>query len=327
MRAIKARILQAAAEESEELLDTDEFNDYDTELDDSETTESFGSQVTVSSDSLQELQAHELSKRDATVTVGADDDSVDSALTAVDNGLPDENSLSATDNSLPTDADSMPSAEDGADKAADGAEEKSAQGGGLRQTLSIVACELLMIVGAYLTYRLVTPMGWSDHYSILLNLGIICFLATGLTLSIVDMATKTLPTRIIYWGGGTSLLLFVAAVAVRGESWPLLLPMIFGGLFYFLFFFLIWFLQPRAFGFGDVRLSFFIGAILAFLSLESAVVGLAAPWLLAVAGICVAAVFGKINGKTQIAFGPWMILGAFVGLFWGSPIVNMMTIG
>ena len=194
-----------------------------------------------------------------------------------------------------------------------------------RHLMGYMLSGLLMVLGSILTFRLVAPIGWTDYYSLLIDAAILVFIAVGITLSWIDLELKILPTRIIAVGGWTTLALLVAAAAVSG-NWGLLIPMAVGGLFYLLFYFLIWFWKPGAFGFGDVRLSFFIGATLAFLSPASAVVGFVAAWILALFGIGIGAAFGTITRKTQIAFGPWMILGALVGLFWGAPIVTLLAI-
>ena len=193
-----------------------------------------------------------------------------------------------------------------------------------RHLLNYMISGLAMVIGSMLTFSLVRPLGWTDYYSLLIDAAILVFIATGIALSWVDFELKLLPSKMIYTGGGATLALLVAAAAVSG-NWVLLLPMAMGGMLYFLFYFLIWFWKPGAFGFGDVRLSFFIGATLAFLSPSSAFVGFAAAWILALVGIGIGAAFGMIGRKTQIAFGPWMVLGAVVGLFWGAPIVNLLT--
>ena len=194
-----------------------------------------------------------------------------------------------------------------------------------RHLLNYMISGLFMVIGSMLTFSLVRPLGWTDYYSLLIDAAILVFLSTGIALSWIDFELKLLPTKMIYIGGGATLALLLAAAAVSG-NWSLLIPMAVGGVFYFLFYFLIWFLQPGAFGYGDVRLSFFIGATLAFLSPASAIVGFAAAWILALIGIGIGTAFGMIGRKTQIAFGPWMVLGAIVGLFWGAPIVAMLAL-
>lgn len=192
-----------------------------------------------------------------------------------------------------------------------------------RHVLGYLISGVAMALGAVLTFGLVAPMGSTDYYALLLDAGILLFLAMGIALIWVDVELKILPSKIIYTGGIGTLLLFAAAAISRG-GWELLLPMVIAGVFYFAFYGVIWFWAPSAFGFGDVRLSFFIGAALGFLSLESAFVGFALPWMLATLAIAIAWPFGIVNSKSPIAFGPWMILGAFIALFWGRPIVAMI---
>lgn len=194
-----------------------------------------------------------------------------------------------------------------------------------RHLLNYMISGLAMVISSMLTFNLVRPLGWTDYYSLLIDAAILVFLAVGISLSWIDFELKLLPTKLIYIGGGITLALLIGAAAVS-NNWSLLIPLAMGGALYFLFYFLIWFWKPGAFGYGDVRLSFFIGATLAFLSPSAAFVGFAAAWILALVGIGIGATFGMIGKKTQIAFGPWMVLGAVVGLFWGAPIVTMLSI-
>jgi len=196
-----------------------------------------------------------------------------------------------------------------------------------RRTIGYILSGLLMVLGAILTNNLVSPFGFGDTYGLLLNGGIMLFLAVGLTLSWIDAETQMLPSKLIYLGGGSVLALFAAAAISQG-GWSLLIPMAVGGAMYFLFYFLIWFLKPSAFGFGDVRYSFFVGAAVSFLSPGAGFVGFAAAWILALAGIIIGTIFGTVSlkGNTKIPFGPWIFLGAVVGIFYGGPIVTMLAL-
>jgi len=194
-----------------------------------------------------------------------------------------------------------------------------------RHTLGYIVSGLLIVIGVLLTNNLVAPLGIGDIYGLLLNGAVVLFLAVGLMLSWIDAELQKLPSKIIYFGEGAVLAMLVGAAITKG-SWELLIPMAFGGVMYFLFYFLIWFLKPSAFGFGDVRLSFFIGATLSFLSPASGFVGFAAAWILALVGIIIGMIFGTVKSDAKIAFGPWMVLGAAVGLFYGGPIVTMMAL-
>lgn len=194
-----------------------------------------------------------------------------------------------------------------------------------KHTLRYISSGLVMALGMVLTNNLVSPLGWTDLYALLLNGAIMLFLSVILALAWIDGDTQILPSKLIYWGGGASLALLIGAAAVS-NNWALLIPMAVGGIMYFAVYFAIWWFAPRAFGFGDVRLSFFIGAFLSFVSPSAGFVGFVAAWLLALVAILIGSVFGMVKGNIKIAFGPWMVLGAFVGLFFGSPIVTMLAL-
>lgn len=182
-----------------------------------------------------------------------------------------------------------------------------------------------MAVGTMLTMNLVIPMSATDFYAMFIDAAILLLIAAGIALTWIDLETKILPTRIIYWAGGGALALLVGSVFFN-NGWSLLISMAVGGGMYFLFWFLLWYWFPQGFGFGDVRLALVLGAFLGFLSPISAVVGFIAMWVLPLIFIIVGMIFGMIGEKSKIAFGPWMILGAFVGLFWGGPIVMMLNL-
>lgn len=194
-----------------------------------------------------------------------------------------------------------------------------------KHTLGYISSGLVMALSMVLTNNLVSPLGWTDLYALILNGAIMLFLSVILALAWIDGETQILPTKLIYWGGGASLALLVAAAAVNG-TWSLLIPMAIGGAMYFIVYFAIWYFAPRAFGFGDVRLSFFLGAFLSFLSPSAGFVGFVSAWILALLAIIIGSIFGMVKGNIKIAFGPWMVLGAFIGLFFGSPIVTMLAL-
>ena len=84
----------------------------------------------------------------------------------------------------------------------------------------------------------------------------------------------------------------------------------------FIFFFLIWFFSKgRAMGFGDVKLIFPLMLILGW---PFGLVGLFIAFIGgSVVGLALIAV-GKKKMSSQVPFGPFLIGGAFVALFWGN---------
>ncbi|HCM36323.1 MAG TPA: prepilin peptidase [Candidatus Wildermuthbacteria bacterium] len=79
------------------------------------------------------------------------------------------------------------------------------------------------------------------------------------------------------------------------------------------------FSRGRAMGFGDVKLAFFMGL---FLGWPNILVALFAAFFAgAIIGIGLIA-FQKKELKSEIPFGPFLIAGTFLALFWGSRIVE-----
>ncbi len=87
-----------------------------------------------------------------------------------------------------------------------------------------------------------------------------------------------------------------------------------------LFFFLIWFFSKgRAMGFGDVKLAFLMGLLLGW---GKIVLGLFLGFLFgAIIGL-ILIILKKKGMKSEIPFGPFLILGTFISLFFGQSIIN-----
>jgi prepilin signal peptidase PulO-like enzyme (type II secretory pathway) len=86
---------------------------------------------------------------------------------------------------------------------------------------------------------------------------------------------------------------------------------------FFLFFFLI--SKGRWMGFGDVKLTFFMGL---FLGYPNILVALFLAFLLgAIIGVGLIA-FGSKSLKSEVPFGPFLIIGTFIALFYGKEIIE-----
>jgi len=87
-----------------------------------------------------------------------------------------------------------------------------------------------------------------------------------------------------------------------------------------LFFLLIFLISKgKWLGFGDVKLALFMGL---FLGYPQILVGLFLSFFIgAIIGI-ILILFKKKGLKSEIPFGPFLILGTYIGLFWGREIFN-----
>lgn len=143
------------------------------------------------------------------------------------------------------------------------------------------------------------------------------FAASGVVLTVIDLDTRRLPHAIT----GTTLGVCLALLAVAcllGADWWTLARAATGALGLYLFYGLLRLVRPDGMGGGDVRLAAVVGLMLAWLGWWPLVVGAFAAFLLG--GVFgVALLVGKRAGRrSAIPFGPWIIAGAWVGVFAGE---------
>jgi leader peptidase (prepilin peptidase)/N-methyltransferase len=145
------------------------------------------------------------------------------------------------------------------------------------------------------------------------------FVAIGVALTMIDIDVKRLPDKIVlpsYLVVGSLLTL---ASAARGE-WGDLGRAGTGAAGLFALYFLMAFIYPAGMGFGDVKLSFVVGGLLAYLSWPAFWVGAFGGFLLGSLGGIVLLVTRRGTRKSQIPYGPYMLAGALIAMFVSSPI-------
>lgn len=79
-------------------------------------------------------------------------------------------------------------------------------------------------------------------------------------------------------------------------------------------------------GFGDVKLSFFMGLFLGWPNILAAL--FSAFFIGAIIGTGLIAL-GKKTLKSQVPFAPFLVIGTFIALFFGKEIINcyLMSVG
>lgn len=145
--------------------------------------------------------------------------------------------------------------------------------------------------------------------------------AVGLALAMIDIDVQRLPDVLTL--PSYPVVLGLLGLATLGDAtWHDLLRAGIGGLIAFAFYFIVWFAYPAGMGFGDVKLSGVLGLLLGWLSYGALVVGLFGGFLLGgVFGIGVILVAGG-GRKSKVPFGPFMLLGALVGILAGDGIAD-----
>lgn len=111
-----------------------------------------------------------------------------------------------------------------------------------------------------------------------------------------------------------AVLALLAAASLAGGEWRRLVTALIAMAALYVLYFVMAFVSPASLGFGDVKLAGVIGLVLGWLGLDHAVVGMLAGFL---AGGLIAVVLllaQRAGLKSHIAFGPAMLVGAFVAL-------------
>jgi leader peptidase (prepilin peptidase) / N-methyltransferase len=160
-------------------------------------------------------------------------------------------------------------------------------------------------------------LAWSLGASAALPMWV-CVGTIGVVLAYIDWRTRLLPTRLVGPSYALVAALAVLASAVSGD-WGSLLRAglgwaVAGGLF-----FLLWFVYPKGMGYGDVRLSGVLGIALGWLGWAELLVGVYAGFLLGALGGGVLALL-RVVDRRHYPFGPFMLLGALVGVLAGPPL-------
>jgi leader peptidase (prepilin peptidase) / N-methyltransferase len=161
-------------------------------------------------------------------------------------------------------------------------------------------------IGGRLDYA---PIAWSWVY----------LAAVGVVLGYIDSQTRLLPTRLILPSYAIVAVLVLVAFAADDFARDDLIRsglglVVMGG-----FYRLMYAIYPAGMGFGDVRLSGVLGIALGYIGWGALLTGMYAGFLLGGVGGTLLAIL-RVADRRRYPFGPFMLLGALVGLLWGSTI-------
>jgi len=168
----------------------------------------------------------------------------------------------------------------------------------------------LVEVATGLLFSLIFYSGASQSEEIAFRMVISCFL---IVIFVYDLKHYLIPDKVVY----PAIILSVIWLAIFGEN---ILSYFYSAVLaagFFLFFVLI--SKGKWMGIGDIKLGFLMGLFLGWPGILTA--------------LFLAFLFGALIGLTlvfsgrkkissEVPFGPFLVFGTFISLFWGKDIVN-----
>ncbi|MEU9388937.1 A24 family peptidase [Streptomyces sp. NPDC048324] len=139
----------------------------------------------------------------------------------------------------------------------------------------------------------------------------------GVLLAAVDFRVQRLPDVLTLPLAGLALALLgaVAFVPEHAGDWP---HALYGALALEAGFFALFLINPGGMGFGDVKLALGLGAVLGWYGWATVMLGTLAAFLLGALYGGALVLARRAGRKTAVAFGPFLIGGAFLGLLAGA---------
>ncbi|WP_145238951.1 prepilin peptidase [Prescottella equi] len=147
------------------------------------------------------------------------------------------------------------------------------------------------------------------------------FTAVGVALTVIDIDRKRLPNFLVVPSYPIVFACLTVASAIQSD-WPALSRAAIGAVVLFGFYFLLALIYPAGMGFGDVKLAGVIGAVLAYLSYGTLLVGAFLAFLVAALVGLIILVTRRGRIGTTIPFGPYMIAAAVVAILAADPLAR-----
>lgn len=150
------------------------------------------------------------------------------------------------------------------------------------------------------------------------------FVAISIALTLIDLDTHRLPNAIVLPSYVVGLVLFTGAAALGGDGEALLRAVV-GMIALYLFYFVLRLVRPGGMGGGDVKLAGVVGLYLGWVGWGALAVGAFAAFLVGgVVGLGLI-ITHRAGRKTAIPFGPFMLIGAWTGVFAGEALGHAYT--
>jgi leader peptidase (prepilin peptidase) / N-methyltransferase len=180
---------------------------------------------------------------------------------------------------------------------------------------SETAVELASVVVGAITVASVRNQG----VSWLATIGLMLFALVLVPMSVFDLRTKSIATRLVYPAAAVVGALLVGAALIDGDTEQAKIVGL-SGVAASAFIWFLFIVYPAGMGDGDARLALLLGLALGWFGWRHVVVGIFSGFLVgAVVGV-IWAVASRKGLRSTIPFGPWLAIGAWLTVIFAARI-------
>lgn len=145
--------------------------------------------------------------------------------------------------------------------------------------------------------------------------------AVTIALTLIDLETHTLPNAIVLPSYVVGVVLLSISGTLNGDHRAIIRALV-GAAVMWLLYLAMALAYPDGMGFGDVKFAGVLGLFLGYLGWDVLITGAFGAFVLGGFFALALILLRKSNLKSGIPFGPWMVAGAWLGVFFGATIVQ-----
>jgi leader peptidase (prepilin peptidase)/N-methyltransferase len=177
-----------------------------------------------------------------------------------------------------------------------------------------IACAVLGLLVGW-------KIGWHPALAVVLPV-----VPVGVAVAVIDWRTRLIPSRLVLPATAYVVVAGLVIWGVTGDRADLVRAVV-GLVVVRSIFWVLWFIRAAGMGFGDVRLSALIGFVLGYASAGALFFGV---WIGFFAFVLPGVVLAIVKRTYQLMrvpfpFGPFMLIGAVLGILVGQPVMVALT--
>ncbi len=159
---------------------------------------------------------------------------------------------------------------------------------------------------------------------VVLTIALLWLMAISVALALIDLDVHRLPNAITYPSAVVLSVLLLVASALTGD-WGAMLRGLIGAIGLGTAYLILAVAVPGGMGLGDVKLAVVLGLVLAYLGWGPLAVGAFSAFLVGGMFAVALVIVGRARWRGGVPFGPAMLVGAWLGVFFGTPLWSAYT--